>query len=155
MRIVLCLVAVAGAACGGTQTHTDGSGSGSGSEGPPPPTAQTLLGFSASGYDAAARPVSKIYLEVTNHNGAMQSYPVGEVAAPCAPAAGNGGDIVTAMRCDQGGTGAELRAVFRGTDVIILRRNYTPDDDPADAELAFQEVMRVPVPPGSKVKPAN
>ena len=39
--------------------------------------------------------------------------------------------------------------------IIVLRRNYTPDDDPADVELSFREVMRVPVPPGSSVKPAS
>ena len=154
MRTLLCVVVLA--ACGGTPKTTAGAGSGSGSgSGPTPPTAQTLLGFAASGYDAATHPTSKIYLEVTNHNGAMQSYPVGDAGAPCTPGAGNGSDIVTTMRCDAGGTGAELRAVFRGTDVIVLRRNYMPGDDPADAELAFVEVMRVPVPPGSKVKPAS
>lgn len=142
------------AACGGTQKPGDGDGTGSGS-GPAPPTAQTLLAFAASGWDgAASQPRSRLFLEVTNHNGSTQSYPIGEVAAPCAPAAGNGADIVTTMRCDRGGSGAELRAVYRGADIIVLRRNYTPDDDPADAELSYQEVTRIPVPPGSKVKPA-
>ncbi|HVV83289.1 MAG TPA: hypothetical protein VHE35_09425 [Kofleriaceae bacterium] len=161
MRMVLGLVVLA--ACGGTPKPVSdegtgsgsaaGSGSGSGSAGPP--IAQTLLDFSASGFDAATHPQSKVYLEVTNHNGAMQSYEVGEVGAACAGEAGNGADIVTAMKCDANGTGAELRAVYRGTDIIVLRRNYTPDDDPADAELSFREVMRVPVPPGSSVKPAR
>lgn len=152
MRTLLCVVALA--ACSGTQ-KPKGGGDGSGSE-PPAPIAQTLLSFAASGYDAATHPTSKIYLEVTNHNGAMQSYPVGEVGAPCASAAGNGADIIAAMKCDVSGTGADLRAVYRGTtEIIILRRNYTPDDDPTDIELSFREVMRVPVPPGSNVKPAS
>lgn len=152
----LCVVALA--ACGGRQTPAGtGSGSGSGSgSGPAAPVAQTLLGFSANGYDAANHPKSKIYLEVTNHNGAMQSYEVGEVDAPCTLGTGNGEDIVTTMRCDVAGTGADLRAVYRGGgDIIVLRRNYLPTDDPADVELSFREVMRVPVPPGASVKPAT
>lgn len=152
MRTLFCVVALA--ACSGTQKPR-GDGDGSGSQ-PPPPAAQTLLSFGSSAYDATTHPQSKIYLEVTNHNGAMQSYPVGEVGAPCAPAPGNGDDIITTMRCDKAGTGAELRAVYRGTtEIIVLRRNYTPEDDPTDVELSFREVMRVPVPPGSNVKPAS
>ena len=150
--MLLCVVVVA--ACGGTQTPATGAGDGSGS-GPTLPSAKTLLGVSATGYNpASVHPQNQIFLDVTNHNGATQSYPVGEVAAPCTAATGNGSDIVVTMRCDVAGTGAELRAVYRGGDVIVLRRNYTPDDDPADAELAFQEVTRVTVPPGSKVGPA-
>lgn len=159
MRILVGLAASAAcvlAACGGTQKPGgSGAGSGPGSEPPPQPIAQTLLGFAASGYDQGTSKPSKIFLEVTDHNGSMQSYPVGDAAAPCERTAGNGSDIVTAMRCDVNGTGAELRAVYRGADIIVLRRNYTPDDDPADVELSFREVMRVPVPPGSSVKPAT
>jgi hypothetical protein len=151
MRFVVGLVALA--ACGGTQ-RPGGAGDGGGS-GPLQPIAQTLLGFAASGYDATTSPTSKLYLEITDHNGSRQSYPIGAVAAPCTSIPGNGSDIVAAMRCDAAGTGAELRAVYRGTDVIVLRRNYTPDDDPADAELSFREVTRINVPPGSAVKPAT
>ena len=154
--MLLCVVVVAG--CGGTQTPTTGAGDGSGSgSGPTLPIAKTLLGFSATGYNpASVHPQNQLYLDVTNHNGATLSYPVGAVAAPCTAATGNGSDIVVTMRCDVAGTGAELRAVYRGTtEIIVLRRNYTPEDDPADLELSFREVMRVPVPPGSKVKPAS
>jgi hypothetical protein len=155
MRTLLCVLLVAG--CGASHKPDPASGSGDGSgSGPPPVTAQTLLGFAASGWDATvARPKSRLFLEVTDHNGSTQSYPIGEVAAPCASAPGNGSDIVTTMRCDLAGTGAELRAVYRGSDVIVLRRNYAPGDDPADVEFAFQEVTRVQVPAGSKVKPAS
>jgi hypothetical protein len=150
--MLLCVVALA--ACGGTQKPS-GSGDGSGSGSAPMPIAQTLLAFAANGYDATTSPQSKLYLEVTDHNGSVQSYPLGEVDAPCERAPGNGSDIITTMRCDVSGTGAELRAVYRGTQIIVLRRNYTPEDDPADAELSFREVTRVPVPPGSSVKPAG
>ena len=153
MRTLLFVVALA--ACGGRQTPSDpaaGSGSGSGSS---TTTAQTLLSFSATGYAEGSAPKSKLYLEVTNQNGAMQSYPIGEVEAPCQPGAGNGKDIVTTIRCDVSGTGAELRAVYRGVDIIVLRRNYLPTDDPADVELSFREVMRLAVPPGTSVKPAS
>jgi hypothetical protein len=153
MRTLLCVVALA--ACSGTPKKAGGDGSGTGSA-PPPPAAQTLLAFAASAYDAQTQPQSKLYLEVTDHNGSMQSYPLGEVGAPCERAAGNGSDIIAGMRCDVAGTGAELRAVFRGTtEIIVLRRNYTPEDDPADLEMSFREVLRVPVPPGSNVKPAG
>ena len=67
---------------------------------------------------------------------------------------GNGGDIITVLTCNLQGTGAEYRAVYRGSDVIVLRRWVRPDDDPADVELSFVEISRVPVPTGSKVKPA-
>jgi len=151
-------VALACAACGGKKSSTtpveSGEGSGSGSAGPVI-TAQLLIGWGATGYDpASSAPRTNIFLEVTDHHGASQSYPMGTVAAPCAPVAGNGGDIVTVLSCVQNGSGAELRAVYRGVDVIVLRRTVSPDDDPADVELSFQEVSRVPVPTGSKVKPA-
>ncbi len=153
MRMLLCLVVAAG--CGASHKPDPGDGSGDGS-GPPPPTAQTLLGFAASGWDpTASLPKNRLFVEVTDHNGSTQSYPIGEVAAPCASGAGNGSDIVTTMRCDLAGTGAELRAVYRGGDVIVLRRNYLPGDDPAEAEFAFQEITRVPVPAGAKVRPAS
>jgi hypothetical protein len=157
MRMLLCVVALA--ACGGTQKPAGGgggggSGSGSGSEAPQP-IAQTLLGFTANGYDEALAKPSKVYLEITDHNGSTQSYPIDDIDKPCERTAGNGTDIITAMRCDLGGTGSELRAVFRGTDIIVIRRNYTPADDPADIELSFREIMRIPVPPGSSVKPAT
>ena len=75
--------------------------------------------------------------------------------APCSIQPGNGADIITVLTCNVAGTGAEFRAVYRGKDVIILRRWVSPEDDPADAELSFQEGSRVPVPSGSKVKAAG
>jgi hypothetical protein len=146
-------------ACGGKKSSTtpEGDGAGTGSV----ITAQTLLGWGISGYNPeSSTPKTNVFLEVTDHHGATQSYPIGDIAAPCNPAPGNGDDIITTLRCVQpdgpnAGTGAELRAVYRGgAEIIVLRRWVNPGDDPGDIELSFQEVSRVPVPTGSKVKPA-
>jgi hypothetical protein len=157
MRTVVLVALVTVAACGSKKpSTTPDPGSGSGSEEPPVITVQTLLGWGTQGYNPdAATPRTKIFLEVTDHHGATQSYPLGEIAAPCSPQPGNGADIVTVLACNLAGTGAEFRAVYRGNDVIVLRRWVTPDDDPAEAELSFQEVSRIPVATGSKVKPAG
>jgi hypothetical protein len=150
MRMLLGVIVVA--ACGGTQ-KPNGDGTGTGSATPPQPVAQTLLAFAATGGGSSP---SKIFLEVTDHNGSMQSYPIGEADPPCERTPGNGDDIITVMKCDASGTGVELRAVYRrGTEIIVLRRSYTPEDDPADVELSFREVTRIPVPAGAAVKPAS
>ncbi len=145
-------------ACGGkkptstTPGDGDGSGSGSGSV----ITAQMLIGWGAQGYNPESQsPKTSVFLAVTDHHGATQSYPLGEIPAPCQPTAGNGSDIITVLSCLQGGAGAEFRAVYRGgAEIIVLRRWVSPTDDPGDIELSFQEVSRVTVPTGSKVKPA-
>lgn len=142
------------AACGGKKSGTTPDKD-PGSDGPPPVTIQTLLGWGLQGYNPeATQPKTRVFLEVTDHHGATQSYPLEEVAAPCSVQVGNGADIITVLTCNLQGTGAEYRAVYRGNDVIVLRRWVRPDDDPAEAELSFQEISRVPVPTGSKVKPA-
>lgn len=147
----LCLLAIA--ACGGKKT-TVTPDPGTGSE-VPVVTIQHLLGWGLQGYNPeAAVPTTKVFLEVTDHHGATQSYPLEDVAAPCSVQQGNGSDIITVLTCNLMGTGAEYRAVYRGNDVIVLRRWVRPDDDPAEAELSFQEISRIPVPTGSKVKPA-
>jgi hypothetical protein len=144
-------------ACGGKKptstTPGDGDGSGSG----PVITAQMLIGWGAQGYDPESQtPKTSVFLAVTDHHGATQSYPLGDISAPCQPAAGNGTDIITVLSCLQDGTGAEFRAVYRGgAEIIVLRRWVSPTDDPGDIELSFQEVTRVTVPTGSKVKPAS
>lgn len=157
MRSLLWLapwLAVGVVACGGKKPSTT-TPTGTG-DGEPVITVQTLLGWGTQGYDPeATAPRTKVYLEVTDHHGQTQSYPLEDVAAPCTAMAGNGADIVTALSCLQDGSGAEYRAVYRGADVIVLRRRVAPGDDPADIELSFQELTRVPVPAGSKVKPAS
>ncbi|HVK76453.1 MAG TPA: hypothetical protein VM734_24175 [Kofleriaceae bacterium] len=143
------------AACGGKKSPTtpDGAGAGTGTGGEVI-AAQTLLSWGLQGYNPeASNPVTKIFLEVTDHNGATKSYPVGEARGACTPAAGNGADIITALACIQVVPGVELRAVFRGQDIIVLSRRVDEASEPAD-ELAFQEVTRVPVPAGASVKPA-
>lgn len=156
MRFVALLV-IALAACGGKKKNPANPepGTASGTD-VPVVTIQTLLGWGLQGYNPDAQvPKTKVFLEVTDHHGATQSYPLEDVAAPCSVQPGNGGDIITVLTCNVAGTGAEYRAVYRGNDVIVLRRWVRPDDDPADAELSFQEISRVPVPTGSKVKPAG
>ncbi len=153
--LVAALVAAPGCGSKSKPASTPGDGDG---DGPATPviTAQTLLGWGLTGYNPeAATPTTSVYLEVTDHHGATQSYPMGEVAAPCNPGAGNADDIITVLFCQRDGKGAEYRAVYRGgAEIIVLRRWVAPDDDPAELELSFQEVGRVPVPTGSKVKPA-
>ncbi len=147
----------AAAGCGGKQSTTPGTGAGDGSgSGTGTVTVQTLLGWGTPGYNPeSATPKTNVFLEVTDHHGATQSYPLGDIAAPCAAAAGNGGDIITVLSCLNAGSGAEFRAVYRGgAEIIVLRRWVATGDDPAELELSFQEVSRVPVPTGSKVKPA-
>jgi hypothetical protein len=154
MRVAIGVALLALAACGGKNKSTTPD-KGTGGEDPPLPVARTLLGWGTAGYNPDAQvPKTKVFLEITDHNGATQSYPMGEIAAPCSPVPGNGADIVTVLQCNKDGTGAEFRAVYRGSDIIILRRWVTPEDDPAEIEMAFQEISRVPVPTGSKVAPA-
>lgn len=156
MRFVVLVALVTVAACGGKKPKTTTAGEGSGSEQPPLITVQTLLGWGLQGYNPDSQtPKTQVFLEVTDHHAQTQSYPLGEIAAPCSIQPGNGADIITVLTCNVAGTGAEFRAVYRGKDVIILRRWVSPEDDPADAELSFQEVSRVPVPSGSKVKAAG
>ena len=153
MRRVLVLVLMTAAACGGKKSTSkpgDDTGGGDGEV----ITAQTLLGWGLQGYDAQAQvPATKIFLEVTDHNGATRSFPVGEAPGQCTPKTGNGADIVTALACTEKLPGVELRAVYRGQDIIVLSRRVDESSEPED-ELAFQEVTRIPVPAGSKVKPA-
>ncbi|KAB2887919.1 MAG: hypothetical protein F9K40_20930 [Kofleriaceae bacterium] len=154
------LAAALFAACGGKKSSTtpgEGDGEGTGTGTGPVITAQTLLGWGITGYDpASATPKTQVFLEVTDHHGQTRSYPLGDVAAPCAPGAGNADDIITTLFCAKDGAGAEFRAVYRGgAEIIVLRRWVSPGDDPADVELSFQEVSRVPVATGSKVKPAS
>ncbi len=150
MRRLLCVVLLL-AACGKKSTTTPGTGTVTGTDGEVI-TSQTLLGWGLQGYNAdATSPSTKVFLEVTDHNGATKSFPVGEAAGACTPKAGNGADIITALMCNSVAPGVELRAVFRGQDVIVLSRRIDDATDPSD-ELAFQEVTRVPVPVGSKVK---
>jgi hypothetical protein len=142
-------------ACGKKSSTTpggDGDGTGSGEV----ITAQMLIGWGTQGYNPeSSTPKTNVFLEVTDHHGATQSYPLGDIPAPCAPAAGNGADIITTLMCLQDGAGAEFRAVYRGgAEIIVLRRWVNPGDDPGDIEFSFQEVSRIPVPTGSKVKPA-
>lgn len=153
-----CLVSIAlvAVACGGKKSSTTPSGDGDGTGGAVV-TAQTILGWGVQGYNPeSTTPKTNVFLEVTDHHGQMQSYPLGDIPAPCAPAAGNGADIITTLRCvTTDGTGAEFRAVYRGgAEIIVLRRWVNPGDDPSDIEFSFQEVSRVPVPTGAKVKPA-
>jgi hypothetical protein len=159
MRWSLVPLVVVLAACGGKKSSTsptgdgDGDGAGTGAV----VTAQTLLGWGTPGYNPEAQtPRTNVFLEVTDHHGATQSHPLGDVPAPCGAGAGNGDDIITTLLCvTPDGTGAEYRAVYRGgAEIIVLRRWVNPGDDPGDLELSFQEVSRVPVATGSKVKPA-
>jgi hypothetical protein len=149
------LLLLAIAACGGKKpTTTPEPDTGTGRD-VPVVTIQTLLGWGLQGYNPeAAQPRTTVFLEVTDHHGATQSFPLEEIAAPCSVQQGNGDDIITVLTCNVQGTGAEYRAVYRGNDVIVLRRWVRPDDDPGEAELSFQEISRVDVPAGSKVKPA-
>jgi hypothetical protein len=158
MRIALMAALLALTACGGKKSSTtpDERAAGGG-EDVPVVTAQMLIGWGTQGYNPEAQvPKTKVFLEVTDHHGATQSYPLEDIEAPCSPKAGNGGDIITALACaKEDGTGAEFRAVYRGNDVIVLRRWVRVDDDPAEAELDFQEISRIAVPTGSKVKPTS
>jgi hypothetical protein len=158
-KLVSVALLVAVAACGSKKPATttpEGDGEGSGSGKDDVITVQTLLGWGTHGYNPeSSAPKTEVFLEVTDHHGASQSYPMGEVPVPCGPLAGNGSDIITVLSCVVDGSGAEFRAVYRGGDeIIVLRRWVSPTDDPADLEMLFQEVSRVPVATGSKVKPA-
>lgn len=138
------------AACGGKkETTKPGDGDGTG-DGPEPPIAQTLIGW---GQQPATGGKINLFLEVTDHTGASKSYPVGEVTVACQTAAGKD-DIVTSLVCLQDGTGAELRAVHRNAEIIVLRRAVDPSDNPDDVELSFREITRIEVPVGAAVRPA-
>lgn len=154
ISITMVLVAGLLAACGGGKKDPkqagDGDGSGEGS-GPPPPIAQTLLGW---GQQPATGGKINLFLEVTDHTGASKSYPVGDVTVACQTATGKD-DVVTALVCLKDGSGAELRAVHRNAEIIVLRRAVDPADDPEDVELSFREITRVEVPVGAAVRPAT
>jgi hypothetical protein len=143
-----------GVGCGARSSGTTAPPAAAGDESPGS-TSQTLLGWGLEGWDPAVPGAqTKIFLAVTDQNGQTQSHPLENVAAACTPMAGNGRDVVIALSCLADGSGAELRAVYRGTGVIVLRRRVRPDDNPADAELSFEEIARIAVPSGSDVKPA-
>jgi hypothetical protein len=149
MRRVLCvMMLVAGCSKKASTTPVTATDTGE-----PVITEQTLLGWGLQGHPEASKPSTKIFLEVTDQHGNTKSLPVGEAAGACTPKPGNGTDIVIALACDQVMPGVELRAVYRGRDIIVLSRRLDEATDPTD-ELAFQEVTRVTVPTGSKVKAA-
>lgn len=161
MRWSLISLVLVAAACGGKKSSTAPAGDGDGAGTGPVVTAQTILGWGTSGYNPEAQtPKTSVFLEVTDHHGATLSYPLGDIPAPCSAGPGNGSDIITTLLCvtpggPDGGTGAQYRAVYRGgAEIIVLRRWVNPGDDPGDIELSFQEVSRVPVATGAKVKPA-
>ncbi len=138
--------------CKGKKPTTAGpNGSGSGSN-PPSITAETTLGW---GRQPATGGKTNLFLEVTDHTGKTDSYPLGDSTVPCQTATGNGTDIITTQRCLADGVGAEYRAVYRGAVVFVLRRPVDPSDDPADIELSFREVQRIDVPAGAKVRAAE
>jgi hypothetical protein len=115
-------------------------------------TVKTTLGW---GRQAATGGKTNVFLEVTDHTGKTKSYPLGDQAAPCQVAKGNGGDIITALMCLADGAGAEYRAVYRGSEIIVLLRPIDPTDDPGDIELSFREIQRVGVPAGAQVAAAE
>lgn len=152
MRLLTIAVIGLLAGCGnGKKATTPTGGSGSGSD-LPDVVAQTLIGWGRQ-----EQPGSKwsLFLEVTDHTGRAQSYPLGESTQPCSVGKGNGGDVITSLQCVTAATGAEYRAVYRANQIIVLRRPVDPSDDPADIELSFREVQRVDVPVGSKVSAAE
>jgi hypothetical protein len=152
MRLLMIVVlGLAAAGCPGKQTTTPTSGSGSGSE-LPEIVAETTLGW---GRQPVTGGKLNLFLEVTDHTGQTRSYPLGESAVPCQVGQGNGKDIITTLSCLADGMGAELRAVYRGSEIIVLRRPVDPSDDPLDVELLFREVQRIDVPVGSKVSAAE
>lgn len=84
------------------------------------------------------------------HTGVATPYPIVEAQGTCTSTPGNGGDIVLALRCEDGAAGIELRAMFRGEDITVLMRRFTDRSDPSD-ELAFQELTVIDVPPDAAV----
>lgn len=153
MRLLTIAVIGLLAGCGnGKKATTPTTGSGSGSDGAlPDVVAQTLLGW---GQHPEPGNKLELFLEVTDQTGRTQSYPLGESDRPCSPGKGKD-DIVTTLQCVVANTGAEYRAVYRGNQIIVLRRPVDPSDDPADIELSFREVQRVDVPVGSRVSAAE
>lgn len=158
MRLLsIVVLGLAVAACGLTgcngkkPTTAAPTGSGSGSN-LPSITAETTLGW---GRQPATGGKTNLFLEVTDHTGKTDSYPLGDSTVPCQTATGNGRDIITTQRCLTDGVGAEYRAVYRGAVVFVLRRPVDPSDDPADIELSFREVQRIDVPAGAKVRAAE
>lgn len=153
MRVrALVVVATVLVACGGSKKPSTDPGQGSGSAPPDPGVvAQTLIGW---GQQPIPDGKLNLFLEVSDHTGASKSYPIGAVVGPCAVAPPSGPDAVTVLRCVTAGVGSEYRAVYRG-QIIVLMRAVDPSDDPADVELSFREVLRVDVPVGAKVGPAQ
>jgi len=150
--IVVLGLALAG--CGG-KTKPGATPTTIGGGGEPDPQgviAQTLVGW---GRQQAQGGALNLFLEVTDHTGMSKSFPLGGSTTPCNVGRGNGTDIITTLVCVVDGSGVELRAVFRASQLIVLRRPVDPSDDPADLELSFREVTRVAVPAGSKVGAAE
>ncbi|MBE7450182.1 MAG: hypothetical protein HS111_15160 [Kofleriaceae bacterium] len=153
--LVAALVAAPGCGSKSKPASTPGDGDG---DGPATPviTAQTLLGWGLTGRQPRGRDAHHQRLP-RGHRSPRRH--------PELPHGGGGGAVQPGRRQRRRHHHRAVlparrqgRRVPRG--LPRRRRDHRaaplgrPDDDPAELELSFQEVGRVPVPTGSKVKPA-
>lgn len=111
---------------------------------PPSTIAAAHLSLELAGEDRTV-----VRLVVTDETGATQRSDLAELAGPCTDVTSSereDGTPILAARCDpDAGRGALLHVVVRGNQAIALR------DWTDDAELAFDEIRRVDLPPGARI----
>jgi hypothetical protein len=90
----------------------------------------------------------KVWLQLTDETGAARSFPVDEIEAACDAEPGGDLGAIGTLRCWWAGAGANYIVVVRAAQFLVLRQ-WTGEglDEPAD----YEELTRVPVPPGAKV----
>jgi hypothetical protein len=132
---------------GGT---TGGSGTDPGTGSTDVLVKQTVLSFgttAATGPDVEP-PRTRAWLEVTDETGASQSFPIDTFDGNCSAEAGGAMGALGTLRCWWAGAGANVIAVLRGPEIIILRQWV---EKAAEEPLDYEELSRVTIAYGAKV----
>lgn len=96
--------------------------------------------------------VADLFLATTDETGKQVSHSLGRYKGECVvivPAREM--NAISGVACRTGGTGTELHAVAEhGDAVVVLKMGI--DDGVKQDPMAREEVLRVPVPPGTKIE---
>lgn len=149
-RIVIPALALALAACGGKQAGGAGGGTGAEPGTGDPLVKQTVVSFGTTlttGPDVEP-PKTRAWLEVTDETGAAQSFPIDTYVGNCSAEPGGELGALGTLRCWWAGAGANVIAVMRGPEIIVLRQWV---EEGADEPFDYEELSRVTTAYGAKV----